>query len=490
MIEEEPLARLIRLRRYEELDNVVDQLLQESGWPQVASQLENIPTPHAQSAGPLDILSPTHFDMPGEPPHYITEQVLVDRPWYLSNEDVGWGVRRGTLRDGIVHILGLQTVLGIDLDSLKPFEGIQASSLDELRQSAIPVAIDFLRSQAADHRTFFLDVDAMSVSPFAAAVSDIVEARKREVRALSEESQTNEVVGTYYGFKVLTEGSIQNTRPVGFASSALEALDEMIQALGKQTRLSHTRFKSWRRDTSSWLKAWEGYDDLTQTLLKAIMLVSIGGRKRGIPEGLRVMGVLGDSRALPTLHRLLELIPVRSDRLQMLLEAIGCVGHPSSFDYILPLAKKNTVAGREALAQMPLIRSPKSTEHLLKVLAEVTWRQQSIVATRLWMTFDSRSEEVVRALWNRVSVTNDHRWYRERIMEFVRARQAVTSLALIGEEGRTVVRKHPDVVASLIERLPYTLDKMRMLVLLRAVEGLLDHPTIAAICEDVSIERR
>ncbi|MFQ5834230.1 MAG: hypothetical protein ACE5H4_16115 [Candidatus Thorarchaeota archaeon] len=485
MIEEQPLARLIRLRRYEELENVMDQLLQESGWPEVASQLTRIPAPKIQNAGPMEIYWPTHVDIPGEPPHYITEQVLADRPWYLSNEDIGWGVRRGTLRDGIVHILGLQTVLGIDLDSFSPFEEIQAFSLDELRQCAIPVAIDVLRSQAAEDRTFFLDVDAMSVSPFAAAVSEIVEARKREVRALSEESKAHEVVGTYYGFKVLTEGSIENTRSVGFTSSALKAFDEMAQAFGGPRTLSHTRFVSWRRDISSWHKAWEGYDDLTQTLLKAIMLVSIGGRKRGIPEGLRIMGVLGDSRALPTLHRLLELIPLRSDRLQMLLEAIGRVGHPSSFDHILPLAEKNTVAGREALAQMPLIRSPKGTEHLLKVLAEGTWRQQSVAASRLWMTFDSRSEDLIGTLWNRVSVPKDR--YHE---EFVRAEQAIISLAIIGEEGRAVLRKHSDIVASVIEKEPYRLDKMRMLVLLRVVEGLSDHPIIAAIYEDVSVSRR
>lgn len=145
MIEEETLARLIRLRRYEELDTIIDQLLREQEWSEILTQLQSIPEPsihyypeeHYYSSR-MAILE----KLTG--PYYITEQILDGRPWLFSSENAGWGVRRGTLRNGIIHVLGLPIVQGIDLGSLQPFEGMQASSLDELRQSAIPIALDVL----------------------------------------------------------------------------------------------------------------------------------------------------------------------------------------------------------------------------------------------------------------------------------------------------------------------------------------------------------
>ncbi|MFQ5834138.1 MAG: hypothetical protein ACE5H4_15645 [Candidatus Thorarchaeota archaeon] len=491
MIEEEPLSRLIRLRRYDELDDFVDQLLQESGWSEVAVQLKRIPAPDWEIVGAWQFSLPDlRYGLPGEPPHHITEEVLGCRPWFLSNQDIGWGVRQGTLRDGLVHILGLQIVKGIDLrfrykrqhgqkilehGSLDPFEDIQASSLEELRQNVVPVALDVLRSQAAEHRTFFLDVDAISDSVFAAAVPDIIETRKREIQGLSEESQPNDIVGTYYGFRILTEGSLQRTRSVGFARSALKALDEMTHALGGHTRLSNARFESWRREPSSWPEAWKGYDDLTQILLKAIMSVSIGGRKRWFVNGLFDMGTLGDSRALHLLHQLLELIPVRSDHLHNVLDAIGWVGHPSSFDHILPLAKKNNVGGRKALSAMALIRCPESSEHLFKVLKAGAWNQQDMVADRFWMTFDSRAEDALLALWNRVSLTCPPDIFEE-IIEIRRAKKAIISLLLIGEDGRAILRRHPDVLALLIQREERKDDKVNLIRTLRCVEGLMEDP--------------
>ncbi|MFQ5832734.1 MAG: hypothetical protein ACE5H4_08535 [Candidatus Thorarchaeota archaeon] len=159
MIEERPLARLIRLRRHEELDAAVDGIIREHGWSEVVSELRIVPTPTTQDVSKLDRLTklrspgyqrPSFIPPEPTPPYYVTESVLALRQWLFSSKDIGWGVRQGTLRDGIVHILGLQIVQGINLrfgskrehgyeffnfhSSLEPFEGIQASSLDELRQ--------------------------------------------------------------------------------------------------------------------------------------------------------------------------------------------------------------------------------------------------------------------------------------------------------------------------------------------------------------------
>lgn len=237
--------------------------------------------------------------------------------------------------------------------------------------------------------TFFLDVDAMSASAFAPVVPDIIESRKREIQGLDEESHPNDIAGTYYGFRVLTEGSLHSLA-YGFESSSLEAFDEVVKALGGKTRLKHTRF-----NYGHWRNLWHAYDKITHELLKAIMMVSAGGGR--LQAGLRVIRRLGDSRALPTLHRLLESISVRSDRFHLLLEAIGSVGDPSSFDLILPFArKKKRGYGRKALAQTALIRCSRAVEHLTRVVAEGAEDQKETAARSLWMTFDSRALDALR----------------------------------------------------------------------------------------------
>ncbi|MFW9799021.1 MAG: hypothetical protein ACFFD9_01155 [Candidatus Thorarchaeota archaeon] len=495
MIDEEPLARLIRLRRYDELDTVVDETIREDGWSEVVSELRRIPTPTTQDVSKLDrlITSPrSGYQKSSQPPppYYITEQVLALRHWLFSSEDIGWGVRRGTLRDGIVHILGLQTAQGIELDNLERFEGIQASSLDELRQGIIPVALDVLRSQTAEPRTFFLDVDAMSISPFAPTVPYIVEARKREIQDLSDESEAGEVLRTYYGFRILTDGSMHNTSAPGFADSSLKALDDLVQVWSGNTRLMQKKFEAWRR--SSWAikrETWNGFDDLTKVLLEAIVFVSTGSRKWGIPEGLSAIGALGDSRALPTLHRLLELIPARSDRLHMVLEAIGKIGHPSSFDHILPLAKKDTVAGDKALEQMALIRSLRATNHLIEVMTDGEIRHWYLVARRFWMTFDCLAVETLHNASKRVLElpTSSELGPGDDVIGIARiwslAKLATISLALIGEEGQAVLRKHPEEVARVI--LKERLDPERLIETLRGVKGLMDDPVIVKAIQEL-----
>jgi len=46
MMEEETLARLIRLRRYEELDREVDRFLREYGWSEILHRIEGIKPPN------------------------------------------------------------------------------------------------------------------------------------------------------------------------------------------------------------------------------------------------------------------------------------------------------------------------------------------------------------------------------------------------------------------------------------------------------------
>ena len=74
----------------------------------------------------------------------------------LSQEGV-ISVRRGKIRDGLLRVLGLESVAGIDIDLFRTFGRIKANEFESLREKAIPIALKHLKRQPwiSQSRTFF-----------------------------------------------------------------------------------------------------------------------------------------------------------------------------------------------------------------------------------------------------------------------------------------------------------------------------------------------
>ncbi|MFW9887053.1 MAG: hypothetical protein ACFFER_02650 [Candidatus Thorarchaeota archaeon] len=454
MKEDEPLARFIRLRRYDELDVTVDKLLRENGWSAVLNQLEEIPTPNVFIPYKKYWHPPRNIDCEKSSPLYITERYLSYRNELFARDDVGWGVRDGTLRDGLVHILSLHDVVGIDLHTLRPFSSIEVSDLAALREAAIPISVEILKKQAAENRTFFLDADRIASTVFAGAVGNIIDARAREIADLEKDSHPNVIAGTYYGFKIMMEESIDTTGPIGISRQSAKAIENLAKTLDSNVSVLRSRI-SFKKIP------WSHYDKSTQDLLQGLLLVSLGSRRKRIPEGLEILGRLGDSRALPTLHRLVGVMPKRSDMMELLLRAIADIGHHSSFDVVFPLTKKRTKGALNALAALALVRRAESLDLLVEAIEKGYRERKREAIAAIWMTGDCKA---ATPLWHVVTEgrTKD-------------AEAAFISLCFLGKSGWEIIKENPSRAVREIKN-AYMPDNL--LNVAKGVPGFLDQPQV------------
>jgi hypothetical protein len=168
--------------------------------------------------------------------------------------------------------------------------------------------------------TFFLNLDGMKENELAVFVPDALNARIREVENLEPKPSLYKVYSTYYGFSILTSGSV-TSRVAGVPEGIREELLSVLGDIGgiKKLESKQLKFSSL---------AFPNCSGHLIALLWNLLKLSIGGKK-GRLKALKKLGALGDSRALDLLHHLLEgHVPIE------IMECIGQIGHPSSYPHI------------------------------------------------------------------------------------------------------------------------------------------------------------
>ena len=260
------LAKLrlyIDLRMYKELESYAESILKQSGWKELATQIRKVRT----SGHELDPARPEK-------------------------------VRKGKVRDALVHLIDLYPVSGIDGDLLSIFKAVEADSLSALRSSAIPYAVESIRDQIdGKNNTFFLDVEAMATSVFAILVDDVVQSRRREIRNLPSEIAVPDLLSTYYGFNtllsLLPHKSSNNLYYWDLSEIPLasENIEKMLKSLGakKSVNLESSRIPY----TTVFAKCSKHTAFLLAYLAKMRLAQTEDARNKAV----KAIGDLGDSRA-------------------------------------------------------------------------------------------------------------------------------------------------------------------------------------------------
>jgi len=103
------LGRLMELRDYHELAEIVQRTLSEHGWRTVVEELR-----------------------------WKKDEPEIVEGWELN-------LRPGVLRDGMIKILGLEGFSGLDVDLLEAFRDLNATNIEELRTLAKQKSMKLLK---------------------------------------------------------------------------------------------------------------------------------------------------------------------------------------------------------------------------------------------------------------------------------------------------------------------------------------------------------
>jgi hypothetical protein len=381
------LARSIMMRDYAKVERLVDVKIQEIGWTKTSkhlARLRNCKTVPGNSLFPI---------------------------------------RKGTFRDSIIRVLGLESISGIDTDLLTGFRDINASSIAELRREILESSLANLRNQIERRNTFFLDTEAMATSPYAVLVADLLESRSAEISELASKPNLWEVFSTYYGFVVITTGSVEN----GFAGAskdAIEGIENLSQQFGDQVKIPARLIKQSKN-------AFSNCSDYTKKLLWGLLRVAASGYDRR-SAAVRELGNIGDERALLLLHS--RLASNRGWVMPSLIEAVGKIGDLSSLKLLRKLLEsrqtiKNTIVALGGIRDPSILiyikRAMESGRHLetpgIKALGET--RHPDAIPILLKILRSKRGRKRVHAMY---------------------------SLLNIGKEGIRILERNKDIISKAI----------------------------------------
>jgi hypothetical protein len=250
----------------------------------------------------------------------------IERISRMPEAVVGWGIplRKGIIRDALYEVLDLSPMIGLDGNFLNLFKSLDGRSLNTLRTEAQHAAFNYLSEQVRNGNTFFLDTSAMEASDLVVLVPDVVEARREQVLNLERNVHLADVCSTYYGFMLLTYGSLANDIG-GMPEAAIGSFEDLASQLGRELRVGN---ESLHHSTT----AFGHVSEYTRELLWSLLDLCIANHN-GQVRAADALGQLGDSRAIGLLHLRLESSTDRRVRLAI-ITALGRIGHPESFSVL------------------------------------------------------------------------------------------------------------------------------------------------------------
>ena len=381
------LARHIMLRNDPMVGQQVNAKIREMGWAKTAKLLSSL-----RESG----------NVPGNP--------------YFP-------VRKGTFRDSMIRLLGLECVSGLDCDLLDVFREVDVYDLMELRREILDLSLDRLRNQIKRRNTFFLDSQNMATTPYAVLVADLLEARSAEISELPSKPSLREVFSTYYGFVVITTGSIEK----GFAGASKEAIngiENLSCQFGDQVTIPAKIIK--RSDS-----AFSNCTEYTKKLLWGLLRVAASGYDKR-SNAVRELGELGDERALPVLHSGLE--SNRGWVMPSLIDAIGKIGDPSSLELLQRLLNGRDTR-KNAIVALGGIRH----ESALSCIKRVMDSDRAAETPGIKALGETRQPEAIPIL---TKILKSRRGGK-RV-------HAMNSLLMIGKEGICVLMRNREIISKAI----------------------------------------
>ncbi len=288
----------------------------------------------------------------------------------------------GKARDAAVALLQLDAIGGTDSDVFREFESLEGDNLRQVRANAVDHAMGVLKDQIEYKHTYFLDIEAMTMTPYVILVKDVIEARKRELEQLEGNPSRIEVLGTYYGFQILmTDGSKPFETPSTYGyyrwrrrtwldekitENAANAVRKLTGELASEVDMDKT-YRTLGSSPVFKTKCTRGTADILANAVR-VSLYKVPGN-RG--SAARALGRSGDSRVLPFLHHRLPLEQNRNVRISI-AGALGNVGHESSIDILkeraTPRGRYLSKEGQAMISALGGIYSPVCKVTLVELL--------------------------------------------------------------------------------------------------------------------------
>jgi hypothetical protein len=377
----------------------------------------------------------------------------------------------GKARDAVISLLQLEAVGGTDNDLFEELDSLEGDSLHQIRANAVEPIMDLLKEQIESNHTYFIDIDAMTMTPYVILVKEVIETRKRELTQLEGTPSRLDVLGTFYGFQILmTNGSkpfdrqsAQGNRYYSWRRStwldekitegAAEAVKSITSELAEEVDMD----KRYRTLGSSRIfrgRCTRPTADILANAVRLALYKTPGHRG----TAARVLGRTGDSRALPFLHHRLPLEQNRKTRIAI-AEAIGKIGHESSIDILkeraVPRGRYLSKEGEAMVSSLGGIYHPHSKETLVELLKHDGNTTKAAVIQAL-------SKQEATSL---IDLISPHLVSKSRPV----VRASIFALTDLGVEGESVVRDNALVV---IRRIGYDQPSRKALLRLLGISGV------------------
>ena len=249
----------LEMRKYSAFEGIVEEFLEKSSWNDFLDKMEAVQN--------------------------VQER---NRQWQISS---------GKLRDGIIELLQIQDMKGIDTDLVEAFRHIDGNKLEDIRKGVRKHSISLLREQIRAGNTFFIDTNAIKETELTVLIPGILEARTQEIQDLEPKPPLSDVYSTYYGFSILTSGGI-------VADMGGVPADTRAQLLGVMQQIGNVENISAKQLKFSYL-SFRNCSDNLKTILWNLLKMCIGGTKSQ-KAGIEVLGNIGDSRGLELMNLKLE----------------------------------------------------------------------------------------------------------------------------------------------------------------------------------------
>jgi len=375
----------------------------------------------------------------------------------------------GKARDAVVSLLQLDSVGGADIDVFVEFSSLEGDSLRKVRANAIDYTMDILKEQIETKHTYFLDIEAMTMSPFVILVKDVIEARKRELEQLKGNPSRIDVLGTYYGFQILmTDGSRPQDGPTGtgyyrrwrrtwldekISESAALAMKKITGELAEEVDIDTT----YRTLGSNQVFKGRCTKETANILADAVRLAmyKTPGHRAGAAKKL---GITEDMRVLPFIHHRLPLEQNRKVRIAM-AEALGRVGHESSIEFLKERIENQgrymSKEGEAMVRGLGGIYSPQCKETLIELLES---RRNTTISIAIQSLGKQDPDDLIELL---------SRYLVHKSRPVVRA--SVLALADHGSEGEDVIRSKAHIV---IKRIGYDRPSKAALQKMLGISGI------------------
>ena len=292
--------------------------------------------------------------------------------------DVTPQISQGKVRDGLLELLALQDMRGLDINLLDIFKQLNGTNLREVREAARELCIPLLREQIRIGNTFFLDADVMKESELTVLIPGVLEARINEIRNLETNPPLSDVYSTYYGFSILTSGGIVEDFG-GVPKDTREQLIDVMQRIGSVENISAKQLKF------SYL-SFRNCSDQLKVILWNLLKMCIGGIKSQ-KVAIETLGKIGDSRGIVLMNSRLQNVKDRKVK-ELLFETVGKIGSPKSYDAVVSQIENGR--NLDAMKALGGLRDSRVTDVLEGFSRNYYWRDQESYFEALGNTRDSR----------------------------------------------------------------------------------------------------